>query len=215
MRQSAVSFESEGLKLEGVLGCPDEASGPAPGVVICHPHPQRGGDMNNNLVISLYMGLVEAGFAALRFNFRGTGNSEGEHGGGEREPEDALAALAFLKDHAQVDAARLGMAGYSFGTGVLLRALPRYTQAKVFALFSSPVRYLEEAQVQQDARPRLFVCGDRDHAVEVSSLKAGVEALGSPAELQVVSGADHFWLGQESEAVGHGVEFFSRCLKGP
>ena len=99
------------------MGCPDEVPGPLPGVVVCHPHPLGGGNMNNNLVASVYLALIESGFVALRFNFRGVGNSEGSHAQGEKEPEDAEAALDLLKGRADVDADRLGMAGYSFGTG--------------------------------------------------------------------------------------------------
>ena len=79
MRQSAVSFKTEGLTFEGVITQPDEGSGPWPGVVICHPHPLHGGSMDNNVVLALAMGLVEEGFVTLRFNFRGVGGSEGEH----------------------------------------------------------------------------------------------------------------------------------------
>ena len=85
LRQSAVSFKTEGLTFEGVVAQPDDGSGPWPGVVICHPHPLHGGSMDNNVVLALALGLVEEGFVTLRFNFRGVGGSEGEHTKGEKE----------------------------------------------------------------------------------------------------------------------------------
>ena len=78
MRQSAVSFEADGLTFEGVVAQPDEGTGPWPGVVICHPHPLHGGNMDNNVVLALALGLAQEGFVTLRFNFRGVGGSQGE-----------------------------------------------------------------------------------------------------------------------------------------
>ena len=97
MRQSAVSFQTEGLSFEGVMAQPDDGSGPWPGVVICHPHPLHGGSMDNNVVLALALGLVEEGFVTLRFNFRGVGGSEGEHTEGEKESQEVLGALDLIK----------------------------------------------------------------------------------------------------------------------
>ncbi len=213
MQQSAVAFRSGELRLEGVVGCPDGASGPLPGVVVCHPHPLRGGNMNNNLVLAVYFALIEEGFVVLRFNFRGVGSSQGEHAEGEKEPEDAEAALNVLKERPDVDPDRLGLAGYSFGTGVILRDLSRYKNARAFALFSSPVRYLDHPGIEEDRRPKLFVCGDRDHGVPIAALKEKVSSLQQPAECRVVPGADHFWVGYEEEAALHAVRFFAENLK--
>jgi alpha/beta superfamily hydrolase len=212
MGQMAISFKSGDITLEGVAGYPETSAGPFPGVVICHPHPLGGGNMNNNLVVSVYDALLGMGFAALRFNFRGVGGSQGTHAGGEREPEDAEAALATLGRNQHVDRERLGMAGYSFGTGVILRNLSGYASARSFLLYSPPVRFLEYPGIGEDVRPKLFVCGDRDRSVPVGDLREKLESL-PEAELRVVTGADHFWDGRESEAAGHAVEFFGRTLQ--
>ena len=169
--------------------------------------------MNNNLVASVFYALVESGFAVLRFNFRGVGNSQGTHAEGEKEPEDAEAALEALRERRDVDGDRLGMAGYSFGTGVILRNLAGYAAAKSFLLYSSPIRFLEHSGIGEDGRPKLFVCGDRDRSVPVESLKEKLESLPAAVEWRIVPGADHFWAGRESEAAGHAVEFFNRTLE--
>ena len=67
---------------------------PAPGVVVCHPRPQYGGDMENNVVLAACRALAERGCAALRFNFRGIGRSEGDFDPGQDAQADARAALA-------------------------------------------------------------------------------------------------------------------------
>ena len=77
------------LSLEALLALPEA---PSAGVVICHPHPLYGGDMENPVVVRVQEVCSALGLATLRFNFRGVGASEGVHGGGVAEQEDAAAA---------------------------------------------------------------------------------------------------------------------------
>ena len=212
MKQSAVVIKSGDLTLEGVVGCPEEISGPLPGVVLCHPHPLNGGNMNNNVILSVYFALVESGYIALRFNFRGVGNSEGTHADGDKERHDAEAALNTLRERSDVDGNRLGMVGYSFGTGVISSGLPMYTDAKAFVLISSPLRYLEHPEIVEDRRPKLYVCGDRDHGIPIAALKEKVDSFGQTSKCHVVAGADHFWGDYESEAAVHTVRFLNDSL---
>ena len=213
MGQTAITFHAGDVSLEGVVGSPDGATGPVPGVVICHPHPLAGGNMNNNLVLAVYQALLDGGFAALRFNFRGVGNSRGSHTRGEREPEDAEAALNALEERADVDGGRLAMMGYSFGSRVLLKNLARYRGVRAFALLSSPLDSLEGPDVAGDGRPKLFVCGDRDRGVASDSFREKVESFGGASEVVLVPGADHFWVGRETEAARHTVRFFQGQLR--
>ncbi|MPZ24584.1 MAG: hypothetical protein GEU28_13855 [Dehalococcoidia bacterium] len=120
-------------ELEGVLHLPD--STPAPGVVICHPHPLYGGDMDNYVVAALCRALVAADFAALRFNFRGVGASQGNHDGRIGERSDARRALDWLGNHESVDPERLAIAGYSFGAIVASSPLE---SARVVVAVSPP-----------------------------------------------------------------------------
>ena len=62
--------------LEAKLGC-DEKISTGPGVLICHPHPQFGGSMDNNVVWALFDAFVERGYVAVAFNFRGVGSQRG------------------------------------------------------------------------------------------------------------------------------------------
>ena len=136
MRQSAISFESKGVTLEGVVAVPEGDVGSLAGVVICHPHPLRGGNMDNNVVLSVAYALTQSGFATLRFNFRGVGNSGGEHTEGKLEAQDALSALDVLKAWSDVDGGRVGVAGYSFGSRVVLENAKIHAKAKAIAVIS-------------------------------------------------------------------------------
>ena len=106
MESQPITFTAEGVTCEGVVVRPD-THGQTPGVVICHPHPLRGGDMMNNVVVALAEAFAEVGFAVLRFNFRGVGRSTGHYAEGVGEQEDAKAALAWLSAQPGIDADRL------------------------------------------------------------------------------------------------------------
>ena len=203
---------ADGVVLEGVLGLPEHGVAPFPGVVMCHPHPLYGGDMNNNVVRAVYYGLMERGVAALRFNFRGVGRSGGSHTAGEMEPQDALAALEKLGASEKVDPDRLGMAGYSFGSGVLLGNFRLYERAKAFALVSPAVRHLENPDAASDLRPKIFISGSQDHASPEEELRSLAGGLGSHVSCEIVSGVDHFWAGREQEASRLASDFFLNIL---
>ena len=100
-------------QLEAIL---KERRTPFAAVVVCHPHPQGGGTMHNNVVYRVAKALGDAGATVLRFNFRGVGRSTGSYGGGIDEEEDARAALDFLEQRAP--GVPLWMAGFSFGARV-------------------------------------------------------------------------------------------------
>ncbi|MEE9284179.1 MAG: alpha/beta hydrolase, partial [Dehalococcoidia bacterium] len=76
MGDERVTISNGEVTLEGALRTPD-GQPPFPGVVLCHPHPQYGGDMSNNIVMAMAQGLNGRGIATLRFNFRGVGASTG------------------------------------------------------------------------------------------------------------------------------------------
>lgn len=206
------SDEGGGLTLEGVLYRPG-AQDQRPGVVVCHPHPQYGGSMDNNVVSALCDALAERHITTLRFNFRGVGRSEGRYGGGDEEQSDVLAALAFLASHPSIDAERIGLAGYSFGARVSIAVAEQDPRVKALAAVSSPARGLASTDVLASfARPKFFIVGDQDNIAASGELDQFVAVLPEPKQLQKVLGADHFWRDYEG-AVGPAVaEFFASAL---
>src|SRR5581483_12420564 len=116
--EERATFPVGGITLEGLLSIP--ATSPQMGVVVCHPHPLYGGEMHNNVVSALIDAFQHAGFATLRFNFRGVGRSGGSHGQGVTEVEDVKAAVSYLLSRQPVQT--VVVAGYSFGSMVGLQA---------------------------------------------------------------------------------------------
>src|SRR5215469_10778097 len=94
MKEERTSFSSGDLTLEGMIARPDSTV--EHGAVVCHPHPLYGGSMFNNVVEAVLQAMWRLGWGTLRFNFRGVGRSEGAHGAGSGEADDAVAAVNFL-----------------------------------------------------------------------------------------------------------------------
>lgn len=194
------------------MASPQGLSGTIPGVVVCHPHPLFGGDMDNSLVVSVCRALVEEGFATLRFNFRGVGNSGGHFTKGDMEREDVRVALEFLTQWPGVNKGRLGMAGYSFGALTVISGISDYRASRAFVLISPPLSALQNSGVAMDKRPKLLLVGDRDRLVPYSSLKEASDSLSTALTLEVVQGADHSWRGYEDEAARRTAGFFVDTL---
>ena len=207
----SLTFPCGDLSLEGVLHLPVRQAGlpestPAAAAVVCHPHPQYGGDMENNVVMAACQSLVSRGFAALRFNFRGVGASQGAFDQGQGERNDVRAALRYLASLPEVDGERLGLIGYSFGA--LVAAEVADSDLRALALVSPPVAH---ADLRLDwGCPALVLAGDQDQNAPADRLEAVGRASG--VELRVVSGADHFWLGFEEELVEALAGFFEQHL---
>lgn len=212
MRQSAVSFEADGLTFEGVVAQPDEGTGPWPGVVICHPHPLHGGNMDNNVVLALALGLAQEGFVTLRFNFRGVGGSQGEHTKGERESKEVRGALDLIKAWPDTSG-EIGLAGYSFGTSVILGHGELHGEANAIALVSPPFRSVEGTPLKESKVPAMIVTGNRDRLVDSEQLDAELASFNNPPEFKLFDGVDHFWYGQEARLVPEVSRFFTEKLK--
>ena len=95
LKEESIWIPGNGIRLEGLLSV-HEALPFKRGVIVCHPHPQSGGDMDNPVVVTAVDAAAHEGCSTLRFNFRGAGESEGTYGEGEGEKDDVRAALATL-----------------------------------------------------------------------------------------------------------------------
>jgi hypothetical protein len=201
----SITFQSGTLTLEGALHLPEKT--PAPGVVVCHPHPLYGGDMDNNVVMAACQSLVERGIAALRFNFRGAGNSEGEHDDGEGEQEDVRGALAHLRSLGEVDDKCIGLVGYSFGA--IVSAEVASGELRAFGMISPPVEFADLKMAW--GCPALIIGGDMDHLAPVERLEMISQTPG--VEVFIVSGADHSWWGCDDEMAEALGQFFSNHMR--
>jgi hypothetical protein len=207
MSEESVRFSGAGLELEGILHLP-QGDGPFPGVVMCHPHPQYGGDMFNNIVLAICYALVEASVIAFRFNFRGVGASQGNLSDGIGEQDDVKAALAFLSSIGRVDSARIGLAGYSFGSIVAFPVSLRDERVQALALISPLLSSSGWEQLKSYPHPKFLLWGSKDFFVSAPDIPPEFK------QWEVIPGADHFWWGYERKVAEKVSAFFSIALSG-
>lgn len=206
-----VRFTAGPLSLAGHLTLSSQ-QGRCPGVVVCHPHPLYGGDMDNSVVRAVCAALVSKGLATLRFNFRGVGSSQGTFDQGAGEQEDLRGALAFLALQPSLDPARLGVVGYSFGAIVALAVAAVYPQVKALCAISPPFGPNLPQPDTWGLKPKLIVTGDADPFVQPLSLEKWAHSLPQPAEFRSFEETDHFWLATEDELGVTVADFFGRSL---
>ena len=204
IRTRSVRIDSTGgIVLEGQLDLPDEgAATPTAGVVICHPHPQYGGEMTNNVVMAVSSSIVAYGMAALRFNFRGAGRSGGAYDNGIGEQEDALAALQALATGTVAeelpDEMRVALAGYSFGGGVALGAARGAVGLAALALISPAIGDdASQEALSALTMPKLIATGEADNFATVERVRGLAGMLPGATEIYIAPQTDHFWWGEE------------------
>jgi len=212
MKETRVKFPSMDLTLEGITTVPD-GNGPFPGVVVCHPHPLYGGEMDNNVVLPVCQALGQLSIVTLRFNFRGVGRSEGKFANGVGERDDVAAAISYLSSLETVEKERIGLCGYSFGGAVSLEVAPRDERVKALALISPDISTY--APMKQYTKPKLVICGGADQFVSIIALQRLAEEMPPPNDFELVAGADHFWNGFENRASARVATFFANAFKQP
>jgi len=212
MKQEQVTFPCSKLKLEG-LYFKVQSSLPVPAVIVCHPHPLYGGSMHNNVTYAVAGALQSENIAALLFNFRGVGGSGGAYGGGIGEQEDVVAALDYLQSLPDIDARKLGVAGYSFGGGVVLPVACTDERISSFALISPYSEGSQYEMLKNCAKPKLIMGGSMDDLVTPDEVKLYSAAAAGPKKVEIVAGADHFWGGYEDGMARLTAEFFSDSFK--
>jgi alpha/beta superfamily hydrolase len=176
--------------------------------LVCHPHPLGGGTMHNKVVYRAAKTMQSLGLPTLRFNFRGTGLSEGQHDEGRGERDDVRAALDWLHHRYALP---ILVVGFSFGANVALRTCchdvrddadaPRsHARVPGFAALGLPVA-AEGREYSYDflascTLPKLFISGGADQYGPQATLVRIVASAAQPATLVIVPDADHFFAGK-------------------
>ncbi|HEY5381951.1 MAG TPA: alpha/beta family hydrolase [Acidobacteriaceae bacterium] len=182
-------------RLEAILntGRPDALYA----ALVAHPHPLGGGTLHNKVVYHVAKVFSSFGLPVLRFNFRGTGLSEGTHDDGRGEVDDLRAALDWLDLNYRLP---ILFAGFSFGANVGLRACCGDARVRGLAGLGLPVR-AEGREYHYDflpacsAVPKLFISGDHDQFSPRNILEAELASASNPRRIVWIEDADHFFAG--------------------
>jgi alpha/beta superfamily hydrolase len=177
-------------QLEAILKQPPNGDVRGAALVL-HPHPLFGGTMHNKVVFRAAAALNEAGLVVLRINFRGVGQSTGEHDEGRAERDDARVALDYLA--AKYPGQEITLCGFSFGARVGMEV--GIADERVVQLISigTPVDKYDFSFLGQCRKPILFVQGEHDQYGNIDRLRELVAKIKAPVELKVIKGAGHFF----------------------
>lgn len=182
------TFTSGNLELEGMLNRKKTDRG----VVITHPHPLYGGDMNNPVVNTIAAVYERKGISTLTFNFRGVGRSEGSYDAGIGEADDVRAAVSYLLEKG---IRRIDLAGYSFGAWVIATVPLEAPWGERLVMVSPPVALMDMPASMVIPGLDLVITGDRDDIAPPDLIKNRLPGWCRDTRFTVLSGADHFYSG--------------------
>lgn len=193
-------------RLEALLEVPVDVE-PSGVALVCHPHPQQGGTLQNKVAHTLARAFLQQGMRALRFNFRGVGGSEGEFDDARGEVDDALACVDWLRSRWPDEPLWIG--GFSFGAAVAIRASLSAGPAGLVSVAPAVYRFVNKLDVQPDC-PWLIVHGDADEVVPVDETVGWVDTLAPGPELSVFPETGHFFHGKLVELRETVADFVAR-----
>lgn len=191
--ETQITLHVEDLILEGRMTrqSPDQA------VIVTHPHPLYGGDMDNHVVMCVVKAYARAGWSTLRFNFRGTGRSSGRFDEGAGEQQDLQAAVTFLQD---AGFHHIDLVGYSFGSAVIAgwsAQHPGHTHRLGF--LSPPVAFMAFPSEKPPKGLHFIITGSADEIAPAETLRNLLAQWHLPDRLVILQGADHSYLDYDTE----------------
>ena len=183
-------------RIECAVDRPEAA--PRGWALVCHPHPQQGGTLDNKVAQTVARAFLQLGWASVRFNFRGVGASEGGWGEGLGEIEDARAVHAAFAARPEYAALPFALAGFSFGGWVaatLASSLVANTSGQ-----AKPARLVlvgpstEKQAVPSVPADTVVIHGETDDIVPLAATLAWARPQNLP--VIVFPGVGHFFHGQ-------------------
>lgn len=178
-------------------------------VVICHPHPQHGGTMDNKVVTTLMRTYRDLGINVVRFNFRGVGKSEGNFAHAIGEQDDLRSLLGWVTR--QWPQMGILLAGFSFGSSIVAQVSYEYP-VRHLTLVAPPVERYPYAQDNTFNCPLSVIQGGQDERVNAEGVKSWVTTLHNPSELIFYPEAGHFFHGYLTELKNDLAQMLQRQL---
>ena len=208
MPEQFIALPGPAGALEAGWTKPDRATA---ALVIAHPHPLYGGSMDNNVVLAAARAAARLGWAALRFNFRGVGASDGGYDDGIGEADDLLAAVSWAKKQG-LD--RVAVAAYSFGSWAASKADWATGPVDDLIWIAPPVGLLPMEPEKLTRKPDLILAASNDYFCprpNLDKLINGINKLtaleGPPPKVRIRQGTDHFFGNSEDWLVGEMVDY--------
>ncbi len=204
IRYNEINLEGEYFKSKSLIQNPV--------VLICHPHPQYGGNMHNNVVSGIFDKLINNDISCLRFNFRGVGRSTGIHSDGLGEMSDVKACINFLINKKNYE--RIIICGYSYGAAIGSSVINYSEKIIGYASISFPWEFMgsKYKELSQSKKPKLFIQGNRDTIANYNKFEENYEYYLNPKTSKIIEGADHFYWGYEEQVSNEFLNFYSSLI---
>lgn len=179
-----------------------------PSILICHPHPQFGGNMHNNIVSAVFNKLINSNISCLRFNFRGVGRSSGNHSNGMGELSDVKASVDFLINNKKCE--KILICGYSYGAVIGSSAVNYSDKIIGFISISFPWDFMgaKYKELSQTSKKKLFIQGNRDTVARYENFYENFNLYLNPKVSKIIDGADHFYWGYEEQVANAILDFY-------
>ncbi|OGR26263.1 MAG: alpha/beta hydrolase [Desulfobacterales bacterium RIFOXYA12_FULL_46_15] len=186
--ESQITIECQTIRLEGML----DHNSSQKAVIISHPHPLHGGDMDNPVVMTVARAFFEKGFTTLRFNFRGMGSSTGSFDNGYGEQEDVRAAISFLADKGFQN---ISLAGYSFGSRMNAAVVSKGCMIEDHIMVSPPMAFMSFDDIEQMPSTGLVVTGRNDEIAPPGLIEKHIKRWGISPRFDIIENCNHFYSG--------------------
>lgn len=181
-----VIFSSGGFDIEGLI----ESGAGKLGAVVAHPHPLYGGNMNNPVVGIIHQAYRKKGYTTLRFNFRGTGSSQGRYDQGVGEQVDLIAAVNLLR---QRGLETIELAGYSFGAWITALTARAQAWSLPMVWVSPPVGFMDFNPAGRLPGLKFIVTGSADDIAPPDAIRRMLPIWNPAVLFETIVGSDHFY----------------------
>lgn len=181
--------------------------------VLCHPHPQFGGTMQNNVVRGMRDQLIHTSIPCATFNFRGVGRSTGEYDHAIGEQDDLINVINYIREKFP-KIKKIAIGSYSFGSVVALEAIKRIKDVLCLFMVAYPFGFVDSVEPDFNCKiPKQFIVGTRDNYGRYDLFFDIFERFVQPKSYKIIQNSDHFYIGHEKEIGTHCVQFIKDILK--
>ena len=165
--------------------------------------------MHNNVVNAIFNNLIDNKISCLRFNFRAVGMSTGSHSSGEGELSDVKVCIDFLINKEKAE--KIIVCGYSYGAAIGCSTINYLNEVIGYIAISFPWDMIREKykKLSQSEKPKMFIQGDKDNIAIYNRFLAHFNYYLEPKKYKILKGADHFYIGFETQVSLAVLEFYN------
>lgn len=181
-------------------------------MIVTHPHPLHGGNMNNKVVYTLANLAQQNGLYSIRFNFRGVGKSTGQYNDGVGEIHDLRTVINFVLKNIKPE--KIYLSGFSFGSRIILKIMEEGFEPSGIIFAGLPIEFFKLASLKTKIHsPVLLIQGENDEFTSESAATNFIEQSHfQNVRLQIIPKCDHFFTGKIHELTFSVNEFFKQMI---